>query len=81
MVGNRCRVRREESDCFCIELRVCDVSRDVEEGTRVIEERVEGEFEFEFVGEGFNRATRCAVTGSNAEICMGGRVMGERGFL
>jgi len=80
MVGNRCRLRRELSDCFCIELRVCDVSRD-EEGARVIEEKVEGEFEFEFVGEGFNRATRCAVTGSKAEICMGGRLTGERGFL
>ena len=80
MVGNRCRLRRELSDCFCIELRVCDVSRDVEEGTRFIE-GVKGEFEFEFVGEGFSRATRCAVTGSKAEICMGGRVTGERGFL
>lgn len=35
MVGNWWRLRREVSDCFCIELAVCDVSLEEEEAVRV----------------------------------------------
>jgi hypothetical protein len=36
IVGNWLRVRSEVSDCFCIELTVCDVSLEVDEDVREI---------------------------------------------
>lgn len=79
IVGNWLRLRSEASDCFCIELTVCEVSLEVEEAVRDIPEctgAVEVELE-----EGFNRATRWAVAGSRADICIGGRFTGDLGFL
>jgi hypothetical protein len=77
IVGNRLRVRREESDCLCIELTVCVVSLEVDEAVREIEGAAPDEDVDE---EGFNRATRCAVAGSKADICIGGRLIGDFGF-
>lgn len=76
IVGNWLRLRSEVSDCFCIELTVCKVSLDVEEAVLDTEVGVEVELD-----EGFNRATRCAVAGSKAAICIGGRLTGDLGFL
>ena len=76
IVGKRLRERREESDCFCIELTVCDVSLEVDEDVR----EIEGAPDEDVDKEVFNRATRCAVAGSKADICIGGRLTGDLGF-
>lgn len=79
MVGSWLRLRREESDCFCMELTVWEVSLDVDEVVRVIAGCVIG-VEVELV-EGLRRATRWAVAGSKADICIGGKFTGDFGFL
>lgn len=77
MVGSWFRPRRDESDCFASELAVCDISREDEEGVRVaVDEGGVDKDEF----DDFSRATLCAVAGSKADICMGGRLMGDLGF-
>ena len=74
IVGSCVRLRRELSDCFCIELTVAEVSLDDVDDT---EARLEGLL----LTEDLSFATRLAVTGSIAEICMGGRLTGDLGFL
>lgn len=55
IVGSWLRERREESECFCIELAVCDISLEVEEAVREIDGvPPDGDVD----GSGFNRATR-----------------------
>ena len=49
------RVRREVSDCFCIELTVCDVSRDEEEDVEV---RLDAELPGVVFDEDLSFATR-----------------------
>ena len=71
-------LRREESDCFCIELRVCDVKREDDDDGREVRLEVE---EVGVLVEDFNFATRCAVTGSKADTCIGGNEIGDLGFL
>lgn len=78
IVGNWLRVRREVSDCLCMELAVCDVSLEVDEAVREIDGWA-GPAE-DADEEGFNLATRCAVAGSSADICIGGRLTGDFGF-
>jgi hypothetical protein len=78
MVGSKLRERSELSDCFCMELTVCEVSRDAETVRVVLLGVDEG---VEFVEEvDLSRATRCAVAGSKADICIGGRLTGDFGF-
>lgn len=72
------RVRREVSDCFCIELAVCDVSRDEDEDVEV---RLDAEPPGVVFDEDLSFATRWAVIGSKADICIGGRLTGDLGFL
>ena len=76
IVGNRLRLRREESDCLCMELTVCDVSLEADEAVR----EIEGAPDEDVDEEVFNRATRCVVAGSKADICIGGRLTGDFGF-
>ena len=68
------RVRRDESDCFCIELPVGNNTREDD-----IEARLDNDVAAVVVDLSF--ATRWAVTGSRAEICMGGKLTGDLGFL
>jgi len=76
MVGNWLRLRREESDCFCIELPVCNVTLEED-----IEARLDNDVVAVAAEVDFSFATRWAVIGSRAEICMGGRLTGDLGFL
>jgi hypothetical protein len=78
IVGSWLRLRREESDCFCMELTVCAVTRDVFD---VNEVRLETEVVGVVCTEDFNFATRCAVAGSSADTCIGGKETGDLGFL
>ena len=70
IVGSWCLLR-EVSDCFCIELAVWEVARDVMELLGVSE--VVGSVE---LGEDFRPATRLAVVGGIAVTCIGGRLTG-----
>lgn len=70
-------MRREESDCFCNELTVCDVKREDDDDGR----EVRLEFEGVVMTEDFNFATRCAVVASKADTCIGGNETGDFGFL
>lgn len=55
IVGSCARLRRDESDCFCIELIVCEVNREEADGVRAVVGVVGVEvFEKE---DGFNRAS------------------------
>lgn len=76
IVGSCCpRVRRDGSDCFCIELAVWAVSLDdVAELWGLV--GVTGVDNDELDDEDFRLATRCAVAGAIADICMGGRSKG-----
>lgn len=79
IVGSTLRARRELSDCFCMELTVCEVSLDAETVRVVLLGVVDG---VELVEEvDLSRATRCAVAGSRADICKGGRLTGDFVFL
>lgn len=58
---------------------VCAVTRELEEAVRDIEGCVlDDEVPEE---DDFNRATRWAVAGSKADICIGGKFTGDLGFL
>lgn len=71
MVGSALRwLRSDASDCFCMELTVCDVTREVDLGVLCAEFGYEGDPDFRF-------AKRCAVAGGKADICMGGMVTGS----
>lgn len=71
IVGNWCR-RKDVSDCFCIELAVCEVARDA-----VVELRDNPEFdEFKEEFDVFKVATRCEVDEGRAETCIGGKLTG-----
>jgi len=71
MVGRWFLLRREASDCFCIELTVWEVTRD-DDPVLVIEVALVGvEIELLLV---LRLATRCAVVAGSAVICMGGKV-------
>ena len=72
MVGRWLRLlRREESDCFCNELIVCDVARDpvIEGVLTMLEEDEEDE-------PGLTLLNRSVVEGGKAVSCIGGRTMG-----
>jgi len=71
------RPRREESDCFCNELTVCEVKREDDDGKDV---RLDNEEVGVAFVEGFNFARRCIVAGSNADTCIGGKETGDLGF-
>jgi hypothetical protein len=73
IVGSWVRLRREPSEIFCIELTVWEVTLDETE-PRLLTEVEDCE------GAGFSLATLWAVTGSMAEICIGGRLIGDLGF-
>ena len=74
MVGSTLRwFRRESSDCFCIELSVCEVAREIL-GVLCVEDSDEVEPELRL-------ATRCAVLGGSADIFMGGRAAGGSTFF
>jgi hypothetical protein len=67
---------KEESDCFCIELTVWDVNREelLTEPPLEVEVGVDGvDNELE---DDLRLATRCAVAGFKAVICMGGSAVG-----
>lgn len=68
------RVRRDESDCFCIELPVGNNTREDDTEARLDNDTAAVVVDLSF-------ATRWAVTGSRAEICMGGKLTGDLGFL
>lgn len=59
-----------------MELTVCDVSRDDDD-----EVEVRLDIEETGIALDLSFATRCAVTGSKADICIGGRLTGDLGFL
>lgn len=63
IVGNWFRLRREASDCFCIELTVCAVTLEED----VVREAI-GAVGVDVDGGGLSLATRCAVAGSKADI-------------
>jgi hypothetical protein len=71
IVGSTVRARNELSDCFCMELTVCEVSLE-DETVRVlllgVDEGVEVAEEVDL-----SRAMRWVVAGSIAAICKGGR--------
>lgn len=71
MVGSWFLLRREASDCFCIELIVWEVTRE-DDPVLVIEVAVAG-VEIELLPV-LRLATRCAVVAGSAVICMGGNV-------
>jgi hypothetical protein len=75
IVGNALRDRSELSDCFCMELIVCEVSLDPETVRVVLLGVDEGVEDAEEVD--LSRATRWAVAGSRAAICKGGRCTGD----
>lgn len=73
MVGSWFLLRREASDCFCIELMVWEVTRD-DDAVLVIEVAPVGvEIELLLL-LALRLATRCAVVAGSAVICMGGKV-------
>jgi hypothetical protein len=61
-----------------MELTVCAVTRDEDD---VNEMRLETEAVGVAFIEDFNFATRSAVAGSRADTCIGGKEMGDLGFL
>lgn len=71
IVGNWWR-RKDVSDCFCMELAVCDVARDAFVEFRDTPELEEFKEELEV----FKVATRCEVDEGRADTCMGGRLTG-----
>ena len=71
MVGSWFLLRREASDCFCIELTVWEVTRE-DDAVLVIEVAPVG-VEIELL-LALRLATRCAVVAGSAVICMGGKV-------
>lgn len=62
--------RSDVSDCFCMELAVCDVTRELVFGVLCVDDSDEFELVFMF-------ARRCAVAGGSAETCMGGIATGS----
>jgi hypothetical protein len=71
------RFRRDESDCFCIELPVGNITREEDD----IEARLDNDAADVVAEVDLSFATRWAVIGSRAEICMGGKLTGDLGFL
>ena len=70
MVGSWCRLTRSEaSDCLFRELTVDAVTREDVVDVRVT---VGGLFEVGLGAAGLRLATRCAVAGGMADICIGG---------
>ena len=70
IVGSWCRLaRREASDCLFIELTVDAVTREEVVDVRVT---VGGLLEVGLGAAGLRLATRCAVAGGMADICIGG---------
>jgi hypothetical protein len=83
IVGSWLRlVRSDESDCFCMELTVWDVSLDelVDRAPALV--GAEAAVEDADVDVDDRRlATRCAVTDGKADICIGGSAAGIFGFF
>ena len=74
MVGSWCRLaRREVSDCLFIELTVDAVTRE-----EIVDDLVTvgGLLETGLGSAGLRLATRCAVAGGMADICIGGNDTG-----
>ena len=66
---------RDISDCFCIELSVCDVTLDaLPLGVLWVEDK-------DVVDDPERLATRCAVVAGSAGIFIGGKATGGSGFL
>ena len=71
IVGSCVWRRREVSDCFCIELTVCEVAREPALTLPPFDDANDDDDDV------LRLATRCAVDGGNAEICIGGMATGS----